>query len=156
MKEPPLPCETTTSGSLLPLMAQSFTPGRVKLPKTISPGGSEQGYHIARSEEHTSELQSHRDLHSFPTRRSSDLERQLVAADGTVLHPGQGKAAENDLSRWLGTRIPHRALERRSGVGRNVDEPKTGGVRRRRGGAKGERDKDFSHLHQRAFRAMLR
>src|SRR5471032_3015074 len=28
----------------------------------------------ARSEEHTSELQSHRDLHSFPTRRSSDLE----------------------------------------------------------------------------------
>src|SRR5260221_370367 len=26
-----------------------------------------------RSEEHTSELQSHRDLHSFPTRRSSDL-----------------------------------------------------------------------------------
>src|SRR5476649_2830146 len=27
----------------------------------------------ARSEEHTSELQSHRDLHSFPTRRSSDL-----------------------------------------------------------------------------------
>src|SRR5476649_676060 len=29
----------------------------------------------ARSEEHTSELQSHRDLHSFPTRRSSDLWR---------------------------------------------------------------------------------
>src|SRR5882672_7873813 len=30
-----------------------------------------------RSEEHTSELQSHRDLHSFPTRRSSDLFRHL-------------------------------------------------------------------------------
>src|SRR5476649_2556827 len=29
-----------------------------------------------RSEEHTSELQSHRDLHSFPTRRSSDLCRR--------------------------------------------------------------------------------
>src|SRR5476649_1063986 len=29
-----------------------------------------------RSEEHTSELQSHSDLHSFPTRRSSDLQRQ--------------------------------------------------------------------------------
>src|SRR5438034_289052 len=28
---------------------------------------------IPRSEEHTSELQSHSDLHSFPTRRSSDL-----------------------------------------------------------------------------------
>src|SRR5476649_816413 len=32
----------------------------------------------SRSEEHTSELQSHRDLHSFPTRRSSDLRRQSV------------------------------------------------------------------------------
>src|ERR1035437_4171451 len=28
---------------------------------------------VGRSEEHTSELQSRRDLHSFPTRRSSDL-----------------------------------------------------------------------------------
>src|SRR5882672_2152206 len=28
---------------------------------------------VQRSEEHTSELQSHSDLHSFPTRRSSDL-----------------------------------------------------------------------------------
>src|SRR5476649_2632027 len=34
------------------------------------PGGESRG---ARSEEHTSELQSHSDLHSFPTRRSSDL-----------------------------------------------------------------------------------
>src|SRR5260221_56643 len=33
--------------------------------------GSSRDY--IRSEEHTSELQSHRDLHSFPTRRSSDL-----------------------------------------------------------------------------------
>src|SRR5476649_2677847 len=33
-----------------------------------------------RSEEHTSELQSHRDLHSFPTRRSSDLFRKIRAA----------------------------------------------------------------------------
>src|SRR5476649_2581665 len=32
-----------------------------------------QRYEEKRSEEHTSELQSHRDLHSFPTRRSSDL-----------------------------------------------------------------------------------
>src|SRR5215211_817 len=30
----------------------------------------------ARSEEHTSELQSHSDLHSFPTRRSSDLQER--------------------------------------------------------------------------------
>src|SRR6476646_7884620 len=33
--------------------------------------------HMPRSEEHTSELQSHRDLHSFPTRRSSDLRNKL-------------------------------------------------------------------------------
>src|SRR5476649_2234538 len=33
----------------------------------------------SRSEEHTSELQSHRDLHSFPTRRSSDLGDDLRA-----------------------------------------------------------------------------
>src|SRR5476649_2455570 len=30
-------------------------------------------FNVGRSEEHTSELQSHSDLHSFPTRRSSDL-----------------------------------------------------------------------------------
>src|SRR5476649_2820822 len=30
-------------------------------------------HHPERSEEHTSELQSHSDLHSFPTRRSADL-----------------------------------------------------------------------------------
>src|SRR5882672_10666095 len=32
---------------------------------------------LGRSEEHTSELQSHSDLHSFPTRRSSDLDSGL-------------------------------------------------------------------------------
>src|ERR1044072_113915 len=32
-----------------------------------------------RSEEHTSELQSHRYIHSFPTRRSSDLDRCVYA-----------------------------------------------------------------------------
>src|SRR5919205_177056 len=35
-----------------------------------------------RSEEHTSELQSHRDLHSFPTRRSSDLPELTFIIDG--------------------------------------------------------------------------
>src|SRR5882672_537251 len=33
-----------------------------------------------RSEEHTSELQSHSDLHSFPTRRSSDLARRWACS----------------------------------------------------------------------------
>src|SRR5438132_860290 len=35
---------------------------------------------LKRSEEHTSELQSHSDLHSFPTRRSSDLVAVLIIA----------------------------------------------------------------------------
>src|ERR1035437_9108589 len=35
-----------------------------------------------RSEEHTSELQSRRDLHSFPTRRSSDLDRLVRCSPG--------------------------------------------------------------------------
>src|ERR671927_328309 len=37
-----------------------------------------------RSEEHTSELQSHRDLHSFPTRRSSDLRCHFIRLDNTL------------------------------------------------------------------------
>src|SRR5476649_589011 len=37
------------------------------------------GVDRGRSEEHTSELQSHSDLHSFPTRRSSDLESNVRA-----------------------------------------------------------------------------
>src|SRR5882672_10779594 len=49
---------------------------------------------INRSEEHTSELQSHSDLHSFPTRRSSDLPRQRLPAarqrrHGLARHPHQ-------------------------------------------------------------------
>src|SRR5476649_1247942 len=41
-----------------------------------------------RSEEHTSELQSHRDLHSFPTRRSSDLDRRCGRRPSV---PGSGR-----------------------------------------------------------------
>src|SRR5579875_522306 len=41
-----------------------------------------------RSEEHTSELQSHRDLHSFPTRRSSDLARTCVPPSSTTSRAG--------------------------------------------------------------------
>src|SRR5579875_3631547 len=41
---------------------------------------------FSRSEEHTSELQSHRDLHSFPTRRSSDLALQIQLPPSPLLH----------------------------------------------------------------------
>src|SRR5579875_1832109 len=39
----------------------------------VAVAGDTVALNVTRSEEHTSELQSHRDLHSFPTRRSSDL-----------------------------------------------------------------------------------
>src|ERR1044072_7495616 len=45
-----------------------------------------------RSEEHTSELQSHRYLHSFPTRRSSDLDLESEAA-GRAAHPSHPLSA---------------------------------------------------------------
>src|SRR5476649_21396 len=57
-----------------------------------------------RSEEHTSELQSHRDLHSFPTRRSSDLHAEGVGCrvesrGEPCLHPvsRRKRHRENDV-----------------------------------------------------------
>src|SRR5215204_4168927 len=52
---------------------------------------------VSRSEEHTSELQSHRDLHSFPTRRSSDLDTASEARSrgaGTLAMNALMEAAE--------------------------------------------------------------
>src|SRR5579875_2088171 len=63
----------------------------------------------ARSEEHTSELQSHRDLHSFPTRRSSDLTHHDYAAlrgmvDGShtpaIHHPPEHRGLRASLVRY--------------------------------------------------------
>src|SRR5215204_3577166 len=53
---------------------------------------------VRRSEEHTSELQSHRDLHSFPTRRSSDLR--------TTLHPQLGVVRLNATEEFVLADIP--------------------------------------------------
>src|SRR5882672_11265684 len=51
-----------------------------------------------RSEEHTSELQSHRDLHSFPTRRSSDLiDRVCKAGEHAVIACSALKRAYRDI-----------------------------------------------------------
>src|SRR5215204_2325433 len=50
---------------------------------------------LARSEEHTSELQSHSDLHSFPTRRSSDL--AVVRDEVLVGMPIAGVAVRHRL-----------------------------------------------------------
>src|SRR5437588_487562 len=59
------------------------------------------GRSTPRSEEHTSELQSHSDLHSFPTRRSSDLGRgRALARLRRRHHPAQGPPPR--------PRLPHR------------------------------------------------
>src|ERR687894_587409 len=59
----------------------------VVTPPSAAPRTYEIRTHGCRSEEHTSELQSHRDLHSFPTRRSSDLfSRPVSAALPLVCH----------------------------------------------------------------------
>src|SRR4030095_7660185 len=58
----------------VPLLKRYIDPIGMELNPSTS--RSRTGSH--RSEEHTSELQSHSDLHSFPTRRSSDLEIRLV------------------------------------------------------------------------------
>src|SRR5436190_145879 len=49
-----------------------------------------------RSEEHTSELQSHSDLHSFPTRRSSDLS---CRARGPAVGSACGAPSRRDTRR---------------------------------------------------------
>src|SRR5882672_7142084 len=64
----------------------------------------------SRSEEHTSELQSHRDLHSFPTRRSSDLHGGDAQLDRRRRGPGAGaREAERAGSwrrlAWIGVQI---------------------------------------------------
>src|ERR1044072_6457035 len=65
---------------------------------TLRDGGGQAGGAgasvAARSEEHTSELQSHRDIRSFPTRRSSDLmlDRHRASGDLAVRrHPDDAR-----------------------------------------------------------------
>src|SRR5476649_2001103 len=53
-------------------------------PLSREANGPTAGHSRARSEEHTSALQSHRDLHSFPTRRSSDLAKQRTYATDRI------------------------------------------------------------------------
>src|SRR5499427_3524599 len=57
---------------------------------------ADRGFAGPRSEEHTSELQSHRDLHSFPTRRSSDLPQSTCRRPlrSRHLHPQRECRAE--------------------------------------------------------------
>src|ERR687894_381613 len=55
------------------LLVVPVTAAAAELPAHAGHARQAPAAQLQRSEEHTSELQSHRDLHSFPTRRSSDL-----------------------------------------------------------------------------------
>src|SRR5476649_1191764 len=85
-----------TINSLMP-SASIFTMQHPDWALALKPTRAPNGRTGRRSEEHTSELQSHRDLHSFPTRRSSDLDDQLIDAVGIYFHhatPGLGARLE--------------------------------------------------------------
>src|SRR5437773_1617616 len=62
------------------LVSRSGASGRCNA-SVSPPSWSAPGNGPKRSEEHTSELQSHHDLHSFPTRRSSDLGRGVESLE---------------------------------------------------------------------------
>src|SRR5882672_6903022 len=76
--------------------------GRVVIAR--ADGGGD--HHPARSEEHTSELQSHRDLHSFPTRRSSDLPGAGGFSRDSRRPPGAGRRPGGDRARRWRWRSP--------------------------------------------------
>src|SRR5882672_5962937 len=99
-------CPVQTDAAIITAVYNELTySGITPTSVTICPPHDSSG---GRSEEHTSELQSHRDLHSFPTRRSSDL------ADRRRDHHGGLQRA--DLQ-WYHTHLGHHLsasrLERR-------------------------------------------
>src|SRR5882672_4278282 len=70
-------CDTTYCGACTVLLNGRTTKSCTLFAPMAEGGEIVTVEGLSRSEEHTSELQSHRDLHSFPTRRSSDLLRCL-------------------------------------------------------------------------------
>src|SRR6202022_4699820 len=93
---------------------------------------------VKRSEEHTSELQSHRDLHSFPTRRSSDLiglhpDGRLLAgiflglATLATLY-GMANASRTRVKK-ITVKLPNRPQTRRGRVAAQVSDLHLGHVR---------------------------
>src|SRR5262252_7718549 len=63
---------------------------------------------VVRSEEHTSELQSHSDLHSFPTRRSSDLSPTSRPSGSRTAASTASRPATTPCSRRCSTRARRR------------------------------------------------
>src|SRR5215204_5169289 len=70
-------CRRATASLSLTSVTSAFAFTSSTVP-SVSPVSGSQTSSPSRSEEHTSELQSHSDLHSFPTRRSSDLDGEPV------------------------------------------------------------------------------
>src|SRR5947207_546892 len=103
-----------------------------------------------RSEEHTSELQSHSDLPSFPTRRSSDLVAQPRAAEIP-----DGRLGTREVPRGDAGEVPRlRAARRRptaGGTGRSARPcrrlPPEGRPRLRRLRAEGGADRKSTRLN---------
>src|SRR5476649_2669113 len=95
---PAAPASVATS----PVIRVSSRPRRAATTATNVPAAS-----VARSEEHTSELQSHRDLHSFPTRRSSDLSGRAsvggyLTSDQGFFQATKGSYDRNEYSSGVG------------------------------------------------------
>src|SRR5215204_4921826 len=98
---------STSSPRLTVSSPASWNSSMGTAPSDLKPKSMTTERSVTRSEEHTSELQSHSDLHSFPTRRSSDL---VAALDGQLaglleLLDGDGALrleAEVDDDRALG------------------------------------------------------
>src|SRR5882672_5015044 len=71
---------------------------------------------VKRSEEHTSELQSHRDLHSFPTRRSSDLGDRNHGHNNDEFQQGESAHPARSLRRSLRIGIHRQAASSPAGA----------------------------------------
>src|SRR5438034_1377768 len=69
---------------------------------------SRRSVRSSRSEEHTSELQSHSDLHSFPTRRSSDLGTpwMMQSIRGDKIFVRGISDPTGAIPSWIGEEIP--------------------------------------------------
>src|SRR5207253_2478532 len=78
-------------------------PAQLNLPREGMSAGQETVHAETRSEEHTSELQSRGHLHSFPTRRSSDLRGEGEQDSGLKANSDSGGKANGFRStpEWL-------------------------------------------------------
>jgi len=88
------------------------------------------------------------------TVRQND-QRELIAAQRTILGSNDGYSGDLDAAGRLRTRVPDRACERRTvGIGRHLDEPETGSLRKRRYETEGDYDDEPGSMHRVGLLAM--